>query len=79
MNNKKSAPQIISEIKRAMKCCDNPEMIKEYFNFGCQVQSIAFPSYCGRKDCRYCFLEREKNDALKNVKMGIDVSIFRES
>lgn len=77
--HKKSAPQLIAEIKRSMKCCNDTKMIEEYFNFGCRVQSTAFPSYCGRKDCRYCFLEREKNNALENVKMGIDVSIFKES
>lgn len=74
-NTRKYAPRMITEEREAMKSCRSECEINKHFNCACHIQSTLFPATCANKDCRYCFLERERNTALELAKMGITINV----
>lgn len=71
-DTKKSAPQLINEQRRNMATCGTEVGINAHFECACRLQSGNFPASCNSRDCRYCFLERERNLALEALTINVN-------
>ena len=68
--------QMLSDHRRAMKSCGDKKMIEKHFQCACALESDMHPKRCMERDCRYCFLEREKNDALDRLSLGVTINVY---
>lgn len=69
------APKLINEQRRSMKSCGTEAGINAHFECACRLQGTAFPASCANKDCRFCFLEKEKNIALDMLRAGVTINV----
>lgn len=46
---------------------DSVSEVKDHFEKACNFQSTLYPAECNSKDCRFCYLSRMKNTAIRRL------------
>lgn len=72
---RKEATKRLNEARMAMVDAKTREEVDKCFSKSCRLQSALYPASCANKDCRYCFLERERNLNLQRLANGVHITI----